>query len=194
MSLRPRKIYVLCHSLWPFLFAFGCLAKAPDKSKDTFIYQYEGLSKKALFNFKKEYSADLGVMQLLNIQNKKKKFRSINHSPRGYFFNRKTKKITRLTVVVHNPAPRKLDSIFWAFLDSATYHYPVAANGSAKLHLYLNLNFYPRPRELIDFVSKNFKDLEYHIFSPSNFPNDSPNKMGLGASPDFIVSSIEVLK
>ena len=136
-------------------------------SKESFVYQYH-ITSNVTFDFTKSYSVDLGSITLLNEENKTKKFRYIRHSPHGYFFNTKTKKIKRLTMVTHNAGKRKLDSIFWALLDSATYYYPVQPYGSTQLTAYLNLNFYPRPKEIIEYVVRNYKDLEYHIFSPMN--------------------------
>ena len=134
---------------------------------DSFVYQYHIVSS-ITFDFTKSYSVDIGSITLLNEENKTKKFRYYPHSPHGYFFNTKTKQVKRLTMVTHNNSKRKLDSIFWALLGSATYYYPVQPYGSTQLTAYLNLNFDPRPQEIIEYVTQNYKDLEYHIFDPSS--------------------------
>ncbi len=158
------------------------------ESKDSFVYRYN-ISSSVTFDFTKSYSVDLGSITLLNTENRKKKFRYIRHSPLGYFFNKKTKKKKHLTLVVHNAGPEKLDSVFWAILGSGTTHYPVKPNSSTTLTAYLNLNFNPRPKEIIEYVLKNHEDLEYHIFSPMNFEHNQEK----APPPDVTIHSIEVI-
>ena len=178
--MASRKIIpALAFLIWAFC------GKA--KGAGDFSYQYN-ISPEAVFDFSKSYSADLGEITLRNTENKAKKFRYIDHSPLGYLISKKTGEITRISLVVHNSAPRKLDSIFWAFLGSATHYHPVKPKGLTKLTAYLNLNFYPRPAEIIKYTAENHENLEYHIFSPMNFP---PNT-GKNAPPEAAIRSIKV--
>ena len=171
-----KKILLLCF----FSFNLYC------RGTDSFVYQYH-IASSITFDFTKSYSVDIGYIKLLNEENKTKKFRYYHHNPYGYFFNTKTKHIKRLTMVTYNNDKRKLDSIFWALLGSATYYYPVQPYGSTQLTAYLNLNFDPRPQEIIEYVTQNYKDLEYHIFSPTS-ESEGKNK-----APSAKVHTIRVI-
>ncbi len=194
-SGSPQKSFWLRGAAPALIGLFGAQsffsAAAPAAAADggDFVYQYN-IYKTAVFDFSKSYSADLGEILLLNKGGKTKKFRHYGQNPLGYLFNRRTGEITRISFVSHNAAPRKLDSVFWALLGSPSHHYPVPPGGQARLTAYLNLNFYPRPREIIKYVTENHKDLEYHIFSPMNFPPNTGKK----SPPDALVSSIKIKK
>ena len=173
------KVYVLCH-IFLCLLCTHCTAR----SKDSFVYQYQ-LSQTAVFDLRKSYSASLGTVLVINNENRKKKFRHYNNSPWGYFYNKKTKKTKHLHLVTHNPAPRKADSIFWALLNAATWHHPMKPLGRHRLSAYLNFNLHNKPREIMEYVIKNSRDMEYHIFDPEKEE---------GGTPDFIIKHIQVIR
>ena len=178
--------------LWKLLFLYAFLFSANsacvDDTRYSFEYQYS-VPSEVTFDFTKSYSVDAGSVVLLNTEDKKKKFRYINNSPVGYFFNRKTKETHRMDLVSHNADPEKGDSLFWALLGSGTSHTPVRSYGSTTLTLYLNINANARPKEILDYLIKNYKDLEYHIFNPDNFPPTT----GENNPPDAKISSIKVI-
>ena len=102
-----------------------------------------------------------------------------------------------------NPDPKVVDSVFWALLDSATVHAPVKPYGSTQVTVYLNLNSYPQPGKLIQYIKDNHKDLEYHIFIRSGSgPFQTKMLQGkykvrfltdMSGPPDFIIRSIQVI-
>lgn len=177
------------------IFSTGCEA---GKSTDTFTYRYN-LVRQVSFNFSKSYSVDLGSITCVNEENRHKKWRYINNSPLAYLFNKKTGRIKMMQMVVHNAAPSKMDSIFWALLDSATYYYPVKPHSSTRLTAYLNLNTYPQPIEIIKYIQKNHPHLEYHIFNPENYPlkevfTKEEIKRKISVKPDARINSIRVIR
>ncbi len=177
-----KKVYI-------FYFVFVSLnASCTDKTRYSFEYKYN-VPSEVTFDFTKSYSVDVGSVVLTNTENKTKKFRYINNNPLGYFFNKKTKKTQEMSIVAHSASPEKLDSLFWIFLDSATYHTPVKPHSSITLTLYLNINANPQPKKITEYVTKNYKDLEYHIFNPDNFPPIT----GKNKAPDQIIRSIKII-
>ena len=189
-----RALGVQCHRynmLWGWLFlfvVFSCHSASVDSTRYSFKYQYS-VPSEVTFDFTKSYSVPAGSVVLLNKENQKKKFRYINNSPVGYLFNRKTKKTHRMQLTSHNADPETGDSIFWAFLGSGTVHTPVAPYGSTRLTLYLNINTNARVEEVLHYLIKNYRDLEYHIFNPENFPPTT----GKNNPPDAKISSIKVI-
>ncbi len=172
-----------------FFFVFVSLsANCKEKNHHSFEYQYD-VPSEVTFDFTKSYSVPAGSVALINRENKTKKFRYINNSPLGYFFNRRTNKTYRMSIVSHNADSEKLDSLFWAFLGSATYHTPVKPYNATTLTLYLNINANPKPAEITEYVVQNYKDLEYHIFNPAHFPPIT----GKHRPPDAIIHSIKVI-
>ena len=176
------------------LFIFTSVAYGGSGKKDFFLYEYH-LSKSITFDFTKDWSVTLGTIKLINKENKKKKFRYYSNSPYGHFFNKKTGKKKHLDLVIHNPGERKMDSLFWALLDSATYYYPVQPHGTATLTAYLNPNTYPRPQEMIEYIAKNHKDLEYRIFNPSTALTAEGKPIGETENPRpvFVIYPIKVI-
>ena len=180
--------------LFLLTFSAGCSAR----SKDTFTYRYN-LVDSVTFNFTKGYSVDLGSITLINEENRHKKFRYINNSPLGHFYNKKTGGVRIQDMVVHNASPSKLDSVFWALLDSATHYHPVKPGGTTRLTAYLNLNTSPQPLDIIQYIQKNHPHLEYHIFNPERYPlkevfSTNEVKRKIDVTPDFIIRSIKVVK
>ena len=161
---------VIMNIFYILLFLLPFFTYCVGHTDSAFVYDYD-VSSEVTFDFRKSYAVYVGSVELLNPGNKTKKFRYINNSPLGYLFNRKTKKIKALSLVPHSSAPEKMDSVFWALLGSGTSHTPVPAQSSITLKLYLNMNFYPQPKEMINYVIKNHKNLEYHIFNPADFPS-----------------------
>ena len=179
-----------------FLLTFTACCSA--SSKDTFTYRYN-LVRSVTFDFTKSYSVDLGSITLTNEENRHKKFRYINNSPLGYFYNKKTGGIKMFSMVVHNASPSKGDSIFWALLGSGTSHYPVKPGSSTRLTAYLNINSSPQPLEIIKYIQKNHSHLEYHIFNPENYPlrevfSKNEIQRNIDVTPDFVISSINLVK
>jgi len=169
------------------LFTNLCFSKTPS----LFVIQHR-LSSVVTFNFKKEYSTTVGTIRFLNQENIKKKWRYILHAPLACLYNKQTRQCDRSAgqaLITYNPDPTKLDSIFWALLDSATTHIPVKPYGSTQITVYLNLNAYPKPKKLIHLIKHHHKNLEYHIF----FRTGAASKNTLNRSPDFIVKDIQVI-
>ena len=141
------------------LFIFGfiiSLISCGEEEPYIFVTQYN-LSSTVAFDFTKNYSAKIGTVTFLNKENKKKKWRYIYHAPRACLYNKKTKECDEsagMSLVSHNPDPETADSVFWTLLGSATSHTPVKPYGSTKVTLFINLKFYPRPRELIQNIKK----------------------------------------
>ena len=177
-------VFVLFAPLFTLAFNFGV-----DDTRYSFIYEYN-VPSQVTFDLRKSYSVSAGSVKLLNNTNKHKKFRYINNSPLGYFFNKKTKQIRYFPLVPHSTAPEKSDSVFWALLSSGTFHTPVEPKQSITLTLYLNINSDPKPQESMVYIIKNHKDLEYHIFNPINFP---PKGVKNPKAPDAIIRSINVI-
>ena len=176
------------------IFSFGIiiyLVSCVEEKPDTFVTQHKLLST-VTFDFTKSYSAKIGTITFLNKENKNKKWRHIYHAPLACLYNKKTKecdKLAGMPLVSHNPDSETVDSVVWALLDSATFHTPVKPYGSTQVTLFLNLNSYPKPRELIQNITKNHQHLEYHIFIRSGTVI-SPD---MSAPPDFIIQSIKVI-
>lgn len=177
-----KKIYIL------FFIFVSLSANCKEETRHSFEYQYD-VPAEVTFDFTKSYSVSAGSVVLINRENKAKKFRYINNSPLGYFFNKRTKTTYRMSIVSHNADSEKLDSLFWAFLGSATYHTPVKPYHATTLTLYLNINANPQPAEITEYIVKNYEDLEYHIFNPENFPPIT----GKNKQPDAIIHSIKVI-
>ena len=177
------------NSFYILLFLFPFFTHCANSSRYSFTYDYD-VSSEVTFDFRKSYSVYVGSVKLLNTTNKTKKFRYFNNSPLGYLFNKKTKKIKALSLVPHSSAPEKMDSLFWALLGSGTSHTPVKPQSSITLKLYLNLNFYPKPQEIIDYVIKNHEHLEYHIFNPSDFPSEEERAK---TPPAVLIRSLSVI-
>jgi len=183
-----------------FLFLEGCKEKLPH----VFVTGHD-LSSSITFDFTKSYTVKVGTVTFFNKENKKKKWRFIYHAPIACLYNKKTKKCDDqkgMPLVSHNPDPEVEDSIFWAFLDSATWHTPVKPYSSTQVTVYLNLNSYPQPRELIQYIKDNHEDLEYHIFIRSGAgPFQTRMIQGkykvlehdTSGPPDFIIRSIHVI-
>ena len=172
-----------------FIFLFLCFTCCASATSNSFVYEYNVPSQVTL-DFRKSYSVDIGSVKLLNKTDEIQKFRYIKNSPLGYFFNRKTKEIKNLTLVPHSSAPEKEDSLFWALLGSGTWHTPVQPRSSITLTLYLNMNFHHQPQEIINYVIKNHKDLEYHIFNPIDFPASGTKAK---KPPTVLISSFSVI-
>ena len=176
------------------LFAFNIIilfTSCAEEKPDVFVTRHE-LSPAITFDFTKDYSVEVGTITFLNEENNKKKWRFVYHAPLACLYNKKTKKCDEqagMPLVTNNPDPETVDSVFWALLDSATFHTPVKPYGSTQVTVYLNLNFYPQPKKLIQNIVKNHKDLEYHIFIRSGAVV-SPDMSG---PPDFIIRSIKVI-
>ena len=186
--------YLLRDNMKKTLFIFGfiiSLISCGEEEPYIFVTQYN-LSSTVAFDFTKNYSAKIGTVTFLNKENKKKKWRYIYHAPRACLYNKKTKECDEsagMSLVSHNPDPETVDSVFWALLGSATSHTPVKPYGSTKVTLFINLNFYPRPKELIQNIKKNHQHLEYHIFIRSG----AVISQDLSGPPDFIIQSIKVI-
>ena len=188
MSSLPQKP-LKSRFFLALLFLVPFFTYCVEDNRYSFVYDYD-VPSHVTFDFRKEYSAYVGSVTLLNTTDKTKKFRYINHSPLGYFFNKRTKKIKALSLVPHSSAPEKMDSLFWALLGSGTSHTPVQAQSSITLKLFLNMNFNPQPKEMINYVIKNHKDLEYHIFNPADFPSTGAKA---GKPPTAVIRSFSVL-
>ena len=189
-----------------FLVLFLCLANCAKEPPDVFVTQHN-LSSSITFDFTKSYTVKVGTVTFLNKENKKKKWRYIYHAPLACLYNKKTKKCDDqkgMPLVSHNPSPEVVDSLFWSLLDSATWHTPVKPYGSTQVTVYLNLNSYPQPGKLIQYIKDNHEDLEYHIFIRSGSgPLQTKMVQGkykvqflpvdMSGPPDFIIRSIQVI-
>ena len=153
---------------------------------DKFTYEYEILEG-IRFDFSKSVGVEVGRIRLTNTEDRPKKFRYVHNSPRGHLFNKKTGKPVRLELVVHNSEPEVVDSIFWALLDSATYFTPIPPGGEIWLRAFLNLNYHPHPREIMEYIIGHHRDLEYHIFGPEKEITASE-----GISPDAVIRFIDL--
>ena len=174
---------------WILLFLFPFFIHCVDDTRYSFVYDYD-VSSQVTFDFRKSYAVYVGSVKLLNTENKAKKFRYVNNSPLGYLFNRKTKEIKALSLVPHSSAPEKMDSLFWALLGSGTSHTLVQPQSSITLKLYLNMNFYPQPKEIINYVIQNYENLEYHIFNPADFPSTETKAK---KTPTVLIRSLSVI-
>lgn len=174
------------------LFSFSIfLNSCKEETPDIFVTQHN-LSSSITFDFTKDYSVKVGTVTFLNKEDKHKKWRYIYHAPLACLYNKKTKKCDEQmgrSMVSDNSDPEEVDSVFWGLLDSATFYTLVKPYGSTQADIYFNLNSYPQPRELIQNIAKNHKNLEYHIFIRSG-AIVSPD---LSGTPDFIVRSIKVI-
>ncbi len=169
------------------IFLVSCVEEKPD----IFVTQHN-LSSTVTFDFTKDYSTKVGTITFLNKENKNKKWRLIYHAPLACLYNKKTKKCDKqagMPLVFDNSDSEEVDSVFWGLLDSATFYTPVKSYGSTQVTVSINLNSYPQPRKLIQYIIKNHEDLEYHIFIRSGAVL-SPDMSG---TPDFIIRSIKVI-
>ena len=152
MKLYNLKFYCLL-----VLFNLGCV---PKKLNHSFQYTYRLSSS---IHFDHTGSSKIGTIDINHNAQKTQKFRHSSHTPRLYLYDKNTKKCYPFPIVLYNPAPEKVDSVFWALLDSATYHYPVPPNKIFSFTSYINLSLLSRNAVWMrEHIKQNIKNLEFH--------------------------------
>lgn len=177
-----RRADILKILIFIFLFiSFSAFAK------DTFQYEFK-FKKEITFDLSKEYTTYIGTVDIINADDRVKKFRDYDHTPSGYIFNRKTKEIIHLPIILDKiNKDTHVYSFFSVLIGSPTYYYRISPKTTTSVKTYLNLNFYPNPKALIRKLLKDQKSLEYHVFNPTASLPESKK------TPQFIIKNIRLL-
>lgn len=160
-----------------------------------------------VFDLRKKYSASFKLV-LKNKDNKTTKFRYYLNSPIAYFYNKETKKYievltTGMTLPTYFKDRETVNSVFWALLNVATWHYPVKPKESISVDLEISVSSRSPGIATMPLLLRESENLEIHLYntcdtSPFGYQWDKQNKRSLILDypyrpPDAIITSIRVI-